>query len=408
VQSKTCASALLGGGVLSILDVSASSTEVLPEPVSRDFRSDLLKREMPGLDVLRGIAILSVFFFHGLKWSLPATKFVGPHVAQLEAAVSFGWLGVNLFFVLSGFLITGILIDTRTRENYWRSFYVRRALRILPLYLLVLVVLRLSFGVSWTMLALYLFYMANFTAALHVSGVGYGPLWSLAVEEQFYLVWPFVVRRLRNWSIGVVCVSGMVLAPILRALSVAKVVPLGDPYFATWMVCDNLFYGALIAVFLRSEFATERRVRQLMLVTGVLGAILAVVGFWFHLISRTTVAGAAFQPIPFQMLFTCMLLAALSWGDQPWIYKVTAPIRFYGYISYGFYMVHMMGFSAFGFVTDRLNFHPETLTVGYMLMRFTIVGLGLTLVCFLLRKYFEEYFLRFKDRLVPYTTSRVR
>jgi peptidoglycan/LPS O-acetylase OafA/YrhL len=354
---------------------------------------------MPGLDVLRGIAILSVFFFHGLKWSRPATPFLGPHVDQLSSAVSFGWLGVNLFFVLSGFLITGILIDTRTRKNYWRSFYIRRVLRIMPLYLLVLAMLRLCYGVSWSMLAFYLFYLGNFTNALHVAGPGYGPLWSLAVEEQFYLVWPFVVRKLNNWSIGAVCVCGMAMLPVLRMLSVAKVLPLGDPYSATWLVSDNLFYGAVIAVFLRSPWAVPMRVRQLTLTTGVLGTGLLGCGFIFHWMSRTTPAGACFQPIPFQMLFTCMLLLALQYGERPWFYNTTALLRFFGYISYGFYMIHMLGFSAFGFITDRLNIHPQTLTVRYMLVRFVIVWIGVTLVSFILRKSFEEYFLRFKERL---------
>jgi len=375
------------------------ASPLVSPPVLPTQRSALLKHEMPGLDVLRGIAILSVFFFHGLKWSRPATPFLGPHVDQLATAASFGWLGVNLFFVLSGFLITGILIDTRTRENYWRSFYIRRVLRILPLYLLVLAALRLCCGVSWTMLAFYLFYLGNFTQAFHVPGPGYGPLWSLAVEEQFYLVWPFVVRRLRNWSIAVVCVCGMVLAPVLRMLSVARVLPLGDPYSATWLVFDNLLYGAVIALFLRSPLATPVRVRQLTLTTGALGVALLGIGFALHWMSRTTAIGALFQPIPFQMLFACMLLAALQYGERPWIYRTAAPLRFFGYISYGFYMIHMLGFSAFEFATNKLNIHPQTLTVRYMLIRFAIVWMGVTMVSFFLRKYFEEYFLRFKQRL---------
>jgi len=117
---------------------------------------------MPGLDVLRGIAILSVFFFHGLKWYLPLGALAGAHVRQIGQAVSFGWLGVNLFFVLSGFLITGILLDTRTKENYWSSFYIRRFLRIAPLYLVVLAILKFALNCTWDYVILCLLYLANF------------------------------------------------------------------------------------------------------------------------------------------------------------------------------------------------------------------------------------------------------
>src|SRR5215469_7683128 len=145
-----------------------STGSVLVVPVVP--RSALLKREMPGLDVLRGIAILSVYFFHGLKWYLPRGVEADSLVVAVGRAVSFGWLGVNLFFVLSGFLITGILLDTRTKVNYWRSFYVRRILRIAPLYLAVLVILKVTIGCSWAYILLCLFYLANFDTQFHISG----------------------------------------------------------------------------------------------------------------------------------------------------------------------------------------------------------------------------------------------
>src|SRR3954452_16313464 len=111
-----------------VLVAPSDSLNLSPVRVRPASRSVLLRREMPGLDVLRGIAILSVFCFHGLKWHLPAGAIGAPYVRHVAQAVSFGWLGVNLFFVLSGFLITGILLDTRTNENYWSSFYIRRSL----------------------------------------------------------------------------------------------------------------------------------------------------------------------------------------------------------------------------------------------------------------------------------------
>ena len=389
-----------------VLAEPGDSTGVSAAPVVSGPRSVLLKREMPGLDVLRGIAILSVFFFHGLKWSLPFGAQMAPHVRQLGQVVSFGWLGVNLFFVLSGFLITGVLLDTRTQKNYWSSFYIRRFLRIVPLYLVVLILLKLTLNCTWAYVILCLFYLANFAVQFGIPGPGYGPLWSLAVEEQFYLVWPYLVGRLRLHALAGLCIAGVVLSPVLRAISVANSFVLGSPYSTTWLISDNLLYGALLAIFLRTTAATEQRVAQLTLLLGGLGAVLLGVGFSFQLLSRNTPAGAAFQPIPFLFIFSSMLLLFLRFGDQPAIYRALTPIRFFGYISYGFYLFHILGFSAFDWVMERLGLHPQTVTIGFVFFRFIVVGASLTLFCYLSRRYFEGHFLRFKERLAPYS-SRV-
>ena len=166
---------------------------------------------MPGLDVLRGIAILSVYLYHALAWAVPYRVPMTPSARAMGTALQAGWLGVNLFFVLSGFLITGILVDTRDRKDYFKTFYVRRALRILPLYVLVLVVFKVAHGATWTYIIVCLLYLANFAPALHVSGPTLSPLWSLAVEEQAYLIWPIVVQRLRLRTLGVICVAGCLI-----------------------------------------------------------------------------------------------------------------------------------------------------------------------------------------------------
>jgi peptidoglycan/LPS O-acetylase OafA/YrhL len=354
---------------------------------------------MPGLDALRGIAVLSVFCFHGLKWYLPLGALADSHVRQIGQAVSFGWLGVNLFFVLSGFLITGILLDTRTKANYWSSFYIRRFLRIAPLYLVVLAILKFALNCSWAYVFLCLFYLANFTS--RITGPAYGPLWSLAVEEQFYLVWPYLVRRLGLGALAALCVAGIVLSPALRAISVSNSLLMGSPYAATWLILDNLFYGVLLAIFLRTAAATERRVAQMTLLSGGLGALLLAAGFSFQLLSRSTPAGAAFQPIPFLFIFSSLLLVSLRFGDHPTLYRAMAPIRFFGYISYGLYLFHTLGFMSFDWATEHLGVHLQTPTIGFVLFRFVVVGAWLTLFCYLSRRYFEEYFLRFKDRLAP-------
>jgi peptidoglycan/LPS O-acetylase OafA/YrhL len=364
----------------------------------------LLKREMPGLDVLRGIAVLAVVLYHGLHWWLPPAITISPGAKLLSWLATPGWLGVNLFFVLSGFLITGILLDTRTRPHYWKSFYTRRVLRILPLYLAILFILRFYSGISWAYFFLCVFYLANFASARF--GFGYGPLWSLAVEEQFYLVWPFLVHRLRPRTLAIVCLGSIFLSPLLRYLSVSRILPMGSPYTATWLVTDNLAAGALIAILLRTPAATLSRVRGWMLGAGLLGAALLVLGFRLHVMSRSTAAGAAFQPEPFIFLFSALLLLFLQFGNHPRVFRLTRPLRFYGYISYGLYLFHLLGFRVYQGLFSDFNHPLPELTAGLLVLRFCGVLAVITLVCFLSRRTFEEFFLRLKDRLVPYTSSK--
>jgi len=388
---------------MGILSPPDHTTEFSPPPAT-PFHSPLLQREMPGLDVLRGVAVLSVVLYHGLHWWLPPAISISPTTRLLILLASPGWLGVNLFFVLSGFLITGILLDTRARTNYWKSFYTRRVLRILPLYLVVLLILRFYSGLSWSYFFLCLFYMANFATPRF--GLGYGPLWSLAVEEQFYLIWPLLVRRLRSHTLVILCIASLVLSPLLRYLSVSGIVPLGSPYSATWLVTDNLAAGALIALLLRTPAATLVRTKVATLALGLLSAALLLLGFQLHIMNKTTAIGAAFQPVPFILLFSAMLLLALQVGSHPHVFRITRPLRFYGYISYGLYLFHVLGFSVYQSLFSDISHPLPVLTAAYLLMRFCVVLAAVTLFCFLSRRTFEEYFLRLKDRLVPYTPSK--
>jgi peptidoglycan/LPS O-acetylase OafA/YrhL len=385
-------------GVLSPPD---HTTEVSPAPAT-PFHSPLLSREMPGLDVLRGVAVLAVVCYHGLHWWLPPNLSLSPAANFLSMLTSPGWLGVNLFFVLSGFLITGILIDTRYRSNYWQSFYTRRALRILPLYVATLLLLHFYEHLTWMYVLVCLFYLANFTQYMKLEG--YGPLWSLAVEEQFYLVWPFLVRCLRLRTLALVCLGSIFLSPILRYVSFAHIVPLGDSYTATWLLTDNLAVGALIAIILRTPSATLARVRKLTLTLGGLGLALFAIELHLNWMTRTNASGAALQPEPFLLLFAALLLLSLQYGGHPVVFRLTRPLRFFGYISYGLYLLHLIGFKIYQDLYSDIGHPVSVLTLSSILGRFCLV-VGITsLICLISRRYFEEYFLRLKDRLVPYTS----
>src|SRR5579875_998248 len=144
----------------------------------------------PSLDGLRGLAIAMVLLYHC------DARLAGLGLGWLGAG---GWSGVNLFFVLSGFLITGIIVDERARPHFFRNFYARRALRIWPVYALVVPLNWLILGRANTWARpgpawiYFVFFIQNLTPGL--TGTIY-PAWSLAIEEQFYLVWAPVARRL--------------------------------------------------------------------------------------------------------------------------------------------------------------------------------------------------------------------
>src|ERR1700728_3270669 len=177
----------------------------------------VLTRHMPGLDLLRGLAILAVVFYHGFAYIVSALPWHTRLAGTLSLLTSFGWTGVNLFFTLSGFLITGMLIDSEGKPNFYSRFYIRRAFRILPAYFLVLIVLGLTGTASPSYLLVCVIFLANWpTLLLHGSFTLYRVLWSLAVEEQFYLVCPWVYRRLQLKGLFALCIGIILFCPGLR------------------------------------------------------------------------------------------------------------------------------------------------------------------------------------------------
>ena len=179
----------------------------LPEKTAPRVLSDSVLREyMPELDSIRGIAVLLVLFYHGFAQRYDLHRLSRfPRIVFLASMP--GWVGVDLFFVLSGFLITGILLDTRDRVDYYRHFYIRRALRILPIYYAVLALVTALSGsyfvgghTAWPSLVFNLFYCSNLSILFGIP-FQYPVLWSLAVEEHFYLLWPVIIRRFTRRAI---------------------------------------------------------------------------------------------------------------------------------------------------------------------------------------------------------------
>lgn len=358
---------------------------------------------MPELDVLRGFAILAVVFYHGLYWSGATSS---NHLVTLFIkATVVGWLGVNLFFVLSGFLITGILLDTKGSPSYYRKFYFRRALRILPPYLAVVGFLILIGWTTFRSATLMLLFLANTGSAFQAGG--YGPLWSLSVEEQFYLIWPAFVRRVSVRVLTVVSVALCFVEPLLRWLDAAGHLPLGDVRMATPLIADNLALGALAAIFARSRFGTLRNGIKLGLGLCVAGLVIFTAGYPFGIMHRTSIIGNTFQTVPWNLFFTGILLLSLGLRS-PLVSSVwAAPLRFFGYISYGLYLIHYLIFNKYDAYVPRLtNLSLRHLLEGTF-TRFLLAGGLSVLIAWLSRTLYEERFLQIGRASRPAGTSPI-
>jgi peptidoglycan/LPS O-acetylase OafA/YrhL len=365
----------------------------------------LIRPVMPELDTIRGIAVLGVLLLHAFSWQYAGFHF-GALARTLLIATRPGWLGVNLFFVLSGFLITGILLDSKQRPHFYRTFYTRRALRILPAYYSLLILLLLLHSSSSGFVGLSFVYLANVTDLFGVP-CGYGPLWSLAVEEHFYIVWPAVVRKLTFTRLAAVSVGIVVFVPVLRAVCFSLGWGIDGLAWYTWFVADGLAAGGLLAIVLRTAINRKQATRlcALLLSSGIL---LGLLGRPFGITTRERFLGAALQHTTINIFFAGVVLLFLLFGTSSRKLHVNnSVLRFFGYISYGLYLDHILAFRMY----DRicLRYRPGLLpSDGHfelVLLKFAVAG-GLAIgAAYLSRKYFEERFLQLKDHLVPHTAA---
>jgi peptidoglycan/LPS O-acetylase OafA/YrhL len=221
-------------------------------------------RRIPELDGLRGVAILLVLSLHYVAES-GGGEF-GSALYRFKQLFRLGWSGVDLFFVLSGFLIGGILLQARDSENYFRIFYTRRVFRIFPIYYswILLYFLIRTVGSHWIpgsmpvvadgihRIPVYLLFLQNIFGSLPNGSFDWywlAVMWSLAVEEQFYLVAPILIRALSRRSLVATLCSTVILAPILRELAY-RFTPRGESLWYSLMPCraDALAIGMLAAI----------------------------------------------------------------------------------------------------------------------------------------------------------------
>jgi peptidoglycan/LPS O-acetylase OafA/YrhL len=218
---------------------------------------------LPVLDGVRGLAILGVLLYHFFLSADRTYLTLSALTRRVFASTILGAKGVDLFFVLSGFLITGILLRSKGSAHYFKNFYIRRSLRIFPLYYLTLAGCLIVGTVAaipdyqWHTLRWYFFYLHNVRDTFWQPPLG-GPgwFWSLAVEEHFYLFWPLVVLLLRRRHLVYFSIFLMLLAPAVRAILIAK----GMTLFFTLCRMDTLAAGALLAILFSDAVYWQRTV----------------------------------------------------------------------------------------------------------------------------------------------------
>ena len=364
-------------------------------------------RHIPALDGVRGLAILSVLYCH-LFWSNPYP--VGSSLLRFFAQTrNAGWIGVNLFFVLSGFLITGILYDTLPSRHFFRNFYARRVLRIFPLYygfLLLLILITSLRGEHWTRAIFgYLTYTENLPltgqALTDAYWVNINHFWSLAIEEQFYLVWPllvFLLRTRRRISIaaafGVLASLGIRIGLVLSGFTVSHPYAI---YGWTPTSLDGLCLGAILAMAIRSRF------RRTVIAWSPLALLTCCVllGIAWHLDPGFVVLG---QPMfstwgltLLALTFTSLIAVCLKPGGFLEQFASAPALRFFGRYSYGLYVYH---YTIGGLVISRLR--PELLArFGSKALSIIIPGLIATgvsvAVAWCSFTFYESRFLRLKE-----------
>jgi peptidoglycan/LPS O-acetylase OafA/YrhL len=297
------------------------------------------KKYYPALDGLRGIAITFVVLYHNFNFT---DRFF------------FGWLGVDLFFVLSGFLITTILLDSLDNPYYFRNFYARRALRIFPLYYLVLLI----FFVAFPLLKLFpqrmeyfinhqlwfWFYLQNWLVSFYTPPPGSNMLvhfWSLAVEEQFYLIWPFVIFLIRKTkALLVFMIVFLILVVSIRGVAYSyHIQNLNYAALYTFTRIDGICIGAIVAILrkINAQYLKKN--------IGVIVIILACLNFLFYFLNEPYgvlpyLALCGYTTFAILIGFLVNEIAGNTGNKILRQILEIRPLLFLGKISYGLYVFH--------------------------------------------------------------------
>ena len=352
----------------------------------------------PALDGLRGVAILLVVLYHNFGFIKQSF---------------FGWLGVDLFFVLSGFLITSILLNELGKPGYLRNFFIKRILRIFPLYYLFLIIFlillplfglykkELNFFITnqwwlWT-------YLQNWLYSLYPSKSGnmLTHLWSLAVEEQFYIVWPFIILLVKSpKKLFFIMLGILTLVIVMRSIIwLSHFENLNYTTLYTFTRIDGICIGSMVSLLMR--FKPLLISQNLAVIT--LG--LALLNFGFFFINEADKDGYPYFALvgytTFCTMFGLLLHEIVTGSNKTITNKILSlpSLRFFGKISYGFYVFHWPIYiitQAYFFTVLNTSCH---LNNTFSKFGASILSTGLALVISIISYYsFERYFLRLKDK----------
>jgi len=381
--------------------------------VTRDEpTAQLNDRRMPALDGVRGLAILLVMLLHFTDRT-PAGDLANRVYVQIA---DIGWIGVDLFFVLSGFLITSLLLDAKGAPHYFRDFWARRVLRIFPAYYaclffwLIIAPLLLQPESVFSRNALaelhqsqawFWSYLSNWKIGLdgEWTALGTSVYWSLAIEEQFYLVWPVVVLLASPRTLARICIALIVTALLARvSLAAAGAHPILI-YTNTFTRMDTLATGALVAVIAHDSRSWASLQRYL---GWFFGAALGALGVIWASLGAFAEYHALMQTIGFTalcVLFGALVARAATPGDGRVTRAFSTPVlRFFGKYSYAMYLFHE---TIAVFVVPRLGF-GEVHAIWAQLARVAVLT-PLTVIAALLSWHlFEKHFLALK-RFFPKT-----
>lgn len=352
------------------------------------------KAYYPALDGLRGTAIILVLIYHNFG-------FIGQFY--------FGWLGVDLFFVLSGFLITDILMNSLDSPRYLRNFYMRRVLRIFPLYYLSLIFFLLIYPALfktpdfsyysenqawlWTYLQnwLYIFKPDDSVNILH-------HFWSLAVEEQFYLIWPLTILLVKKpkWLIALLATALLGVIALRYIVWEFKIENFAYFNLYTFSRIDGICIGSMLALLMRVNSHVISRY-QTIIVAG-----LALLNFLFFFFNRTRSYSLPYLAIAgyttFAVMIAILVYEAIQQKNKLINYIFSNRIlKFFGKISYGLYVYHWPVYLILqkpltDFFRDKIAFLPIPVAVS---ITATVLAIVLSWISY---HSFEKYFIRMKTK----------
>ena len=353
------------------------NTTALAQEVATDHQSvarsvrPAVNSRIPELDGLRGIAITLVVLFHSFYFNpgpgYNRTGLVHHLLLYFERFIAVGWSGVDLFFVLSGFLIGGILLDARESPRYFKTFYLRRFYRIIPVYYAWILGYIVVATVAGSFLAAHISHANNnLTGNRHwlliqflflqnfgilnslpvMAGVWFWPTWSLAVEEQFYLIAPFVIKFLSKGALYAFLVIAILMAPVLRLWIYYTMPPqrIGLGMIYTLMPCraDAIGIGILAALFWRNTNFRRWLANPGSILYGLVGLFFAgfvALGKWSPADDSMLMQSVGYTWIAIFYVLIMLLALVRPAGPISWLGRA-GWLRDLGRVSYCLYLIH--------------------------------------------------------------------